>query len=254
MPRCHSLARRSTIALSFVVLSGAALGAQDAKKPPPTELSADLGVVDVAGNTSTSTVSANEKYIRRIGTWEFKQDIGAVYGKTNGVESSNLLRAGLRADYDVNGHFALYGLTVFDRNRFAGIRSRYAEGAGVAWKVLANDVDQFAIEGGYQYTEQKNLFGPDHDFSALRAASSWKHSFTKSAYFFQGVEYLPDLQDNKDYRVNTQTEIAALLSSHISMKFSYVVRFANEPPLNAAGTAPLQKTDQILSAGIQITY
>ena len=106
----------------------------------------------------------------------------------------------------------------------------------------------------YQYTEQKNLIGPDHNYSALREASSWKHSFTKEAYVFQNVEYIPDLQDSNDYRVNTETDLVAPLSAHTAMKFSYVVRFANAPPPNAAGTALLQKTDQILSAGIQVTY
>jgi len=68
------------------------------------------------------------------------------------------------------------------------------------------------------------------------------------------VEYLPDLQDSKDYRVNSETDIIAPLSAHTAMKLSYVVRFANEPPLNAAGTAFLRKTDRILSAGIQVAY
>jgi putative salt-induced outer membrane protein len=251
--RRFSLRRFSLLAPPLLVASSA-LHAQDAKKPPPTESSADLGIVAVSGNTSTSTVSANEKYIRRWGTWELKEDGGVVYGKTAGVESSNLLRLGLRADYDVTEHFATYALTVFDRDRFSGIRSRFAEGGGVAWKILANDADQLSVEAGYQYTQQGNLVGPDHDFSALRLASSWKHAVTKAAYFFQGVEYLPDVQDSKDYRVNTQSDVVAPLSAHVAMKFSYVVRFANEPPLNAAGTAPLQKTDRILSAGIQLTY
>ncbi len=253
--RRPSLRRCSLLALPLFAVTSA-LHAQDTKKPPPTESSADLGIVAVSGNTSTSTVSANEKYIRRLadGRWEFKEDGGIVYGKTAGVESSNLLRVGLRADYDITEHFATYALTVFDRDRFSGIRSRFAEGGGVGWKVLANDVDQLSFEGGYQYTQQSNLAGPDHDFSALRLASSWKHSITKAAYFAEGLEYLPDVQDSQDYRINSQTDVVAPLSTHVAMKFSYVVRFANEPPLNAAGTAPLQKTDRILSAGIQLTY
>jgi putative salt-induced outer membrane protein len=246
--------RRCRLLTFPLVAACSALHAQDAKKPPPTETSADLGIVAVSGNTSTSTVSANEKYIRRLDRWEFKEDGGVVYGKTSGVESSNLLRVGLRADYDLTEHFATYALTVYDRDRFSGIRSRFAEGGGVSWKVLANDVDQLSFEGGYQYTQQSNLVGPDHDFSALRAASSWKHSLTKAAYFFEGLEYLPDVQDSHDYRINSETDAVAPLSAHVAMKFSYVVRFANEPPLNAAGTALLQKTDRILSAGIQLTY
>ena len=228
--------------------------AQEVKKPPPTELTADLSFVDVAGNTSTSTVSTNQRYIRRLRTWEFKQDIGLVYGKSGGIESSNALRVGLRADYDLAAHFALYGLTAFDRNPYAGIRSRFAEGAGGVWKVIATDIDQFNVEGGYQQTQQKNLLGPDHNFPALRLASSWKHSISKAASFFQAVEYIPDLKDSKDYRVNSETDVIAPLSSHTAMKFAYVVRFANEPPLNAAGTAFLRKTDRILSAGIQLAY
>jgi putative salt-induced outer membrane protein YdiY len=160
----------------------------------------------------------------------------------------------LRADYDLAGHFALYGLTAFDRNPYAGIRSRFAEGAGGVWKVIATDVNQLNAEAGYQHTQQKNLVGPDHNFPALRLASSWKHSISKAASFFQGVEYIPDLQDTKDYRVNSETDIIAPLSAHTAMKFAYVIRFTNEPPLNASGTAVLRKTDRILSAGIQLAY
>ena len=241
----------SCLALAFFA---APTRAQETKKPPPTELTADLGIVDVSGNTSTSTISTNQRYIRRLRTWEFKEDIGVVYGKTGGIESSNAVRLGLRTDYDLAGHFALYALTAFDRNPYAGIRSRFAEGAGGVWKAIANDKDQLNVEAGYQYTQQKNLIGPDHNFPALRLASTWKHSISKAASFFQGVEYLPDLQDSKDYRINSETDIIAPLSAHTAMKLSYVVRFANEPPLNASGTAFLRKTDRILSAGIQVAY
>jgi hypothetical protein len=38
------------------------------------------------------------------------------------------------------------------------------------------------------------------------------------------------------------------------MKASYQLRFDNLPSLNAAGTAPLRKSDRILSTGIQVTF
>ena len=137
--------RLGAAAVSCIILASLALStrAQEVKKPPPTELTADLSFVDVAGNTSTSTVSTNQRYIRRIQTWEFKQDIGVVYGKTGGIESANAVRVGLRADHDLASHFALCALTAFDRNPYAGIRSRFAEGLGGVWKVLATDKDQF---------------------------------------------------------------------------------------------------------------
>ena len=241
------------IAILSIVLASAA-HAQDAKKPPPVEFSGDLGLVSVAGNTTVSSFSMNEKYVRRVMKWEFKQDFGSVYGKTDGAESSNLVRAGLRADYSLAEHWALYALTAYDRNKFAGIKSRFAEGLGGVAKLIANDVNQLNMEAGYQLTQQRNLIGPDDNFSALRLASSWKHVFTKTSYFSEAVEYLPNLENHDDYRINSETAVVAPLSTHIGIKLSYIVRFSNDPPFNAAGTAQLRKVDRIFSTGIQVTY
>jgi putative salt-induced outer membrane protein len=229
------------------------LPAQDAKKPPRTEFSADAGFVNVAGNTSVTTMNANERFIRRIAPWEFKQDFGSVYGKTDGEESSNLLRASLRADYGLATRWALYGLTAFDRDKFAGIKSRFAEGVGVVARLIATDINQLNLEAGFQVTQQRDFNDVDDNFKSLRAATSWKHTFRPNAFFLQTIEALPNLDESKDLRVNTETSLVAPLSSHIGLKFSYVVRFDNLPALTPAGV-PLEKTDRILSSGIQVSF
>ena len=243
------------IALSLA-LSGLASPslAQDAGKPPATEFSSDLSFVSVSGNTSITTLNVGERFIRRMVPWEFKQDFGTVYGKTDGTESSNLWRASLRADYGLGAHWAIYALTAFDRNKFAGIKSRFAEGLGAVARVVATDIDQLNIEGGFQVTQQRNIDGTNDHFNSLRGATSWKHAFRPGAYFFQSAELLPNLDERKDLLVNSETAVVAPLSSHIAMKLSYLVRFDNLPALNATGTAPLRKTDRILSSGVQISF
>jgi len=231
----------------------ATAGAQD-KAPPPSEFNADLGFVSVSGNTSVTTLSLGEKWIRRIARWEFKQDVAAVYGKTDGTETSNLWRASVRGDYGFGAKLALYGRTAFDRNKFAGVTSRFAEGLGLVAKVAATDIDQLNVEGGFELTQQDNLDGTSDSFSSLRAASTWKHKLSANAYFFQGIEWLPNLDESEDYRINSETSIVAPLSSRVAMKVSYQLRFDNLPSLNAAGTAPLRKSDRILSTGIQVTF
>lgn len=228
--------------------------AQDTKKPPATELTGDVSFVSVSGNTSITTLNAAERFIRRLDRWEFRQDLGAVYGKTDGTETSNLWRAALRADYGLSELWALYALTAFDRNKFAGIESRFAEGVGAVARVIATDVDQLNIEAGFQVTQQRNLDGTRDSFNSLRGATSWKHAFSRGAYVFQSAEVLPNLDDRSDLLVNSETALVAPLSSHIGVKLSYVVRFDNLPALNAAGTLPLRKTDRILSSGIQISF
>lgn len=237
----------------FLICAPPSVHAQ-AKTPPPSEFNADLGFVSVSGNTSVTTLSLGERWIRRLARWEFRQDLGAVYGKTDGAETSSLWRASVRGDYGLGRSMALYARTAFDRNKFAGVKSRFAEGLGVVVKLAATDINQLNVEGGFELTQQDNLDGTSDSFASLRAASSWKHMFSASAYFLQGVEVLPNLDDSDDYRINSETSVVAPLSSRVSMKASYQLRFDNLPSLNAAGTAPLRKSDRILSTGIQVTF
>jgi putative salt-induced outer membrane protein len=249
--------RRPLLHAIFVLilasLAAGHAGAQ-AKAPPPSEFSADLGFVSVSGNTSVTTLSLGEKWVRRIARWEFKQDMGAIYGKTDSVESSNSLKASVRGDYGLGANMALYARTAFDRNKFAGVKSRFAEGLGLVAKLAATDINQLNVEGGFELTQQDNLDGTSDSFSSLRGATSWKHMFSANAYFFQGLEFLPNLDDGEDYRINSETTVVAPLSSHVAMKASYQVRFDNLPSLNGAGTFPLKKSDRILSTGIQLTF
>ena len=249
------MTRRILAAIPTLVmcLTTSSAFAQD-KAPPPSEFNTDLGFVSVSGNTSVTTLSLGEKWIRRITRWEFKQELGAVYGETDGNETSNLWKASLRGDYGLGGHLAMYARTAFDRNKFAGVKSRFAEGLGLVAKLQATDINQLNVEGGFELTQQDNLDGTSDSFSSLRAASTWKHMFSANAYFFQGVEFLPNLDESDDYRINSETTIVAPLSSHVAMKASYQLRFDNLPSLNAAGTLPLKKSDRILSTGIQVSF
>lgn len=228
--------------------------AQDATKPPATEFTGDVSFVNVSGNTSITTLNVGERFIRRMARWEFRQDFGVVYGKTERTETSNLLLAALRADYVLGARWAIYGRTAFERNRFAGIESRFAEGVGAVYKVIATEIDQINVEAGFQVTQQRNLDGTNDTFNSLRGATSWKHAFGRGAYFLQSAEILPNLDNSKDLLVNSETAVVAPLSSHIGIKLSYLVRFDNLPALNATGTAPLKKTDTILASGVQISF
>ena len=245
--------RVAVVTVALLMSMGAVAYAQDEKKPPPREFNIDLGYVSVSGNTSTSTLALDEKLIRRSEKWEFRQEFGAVYGETDGEETSNLWRALLRGDYVLTPSLAAYGRGTFERNKFAGIDSRFMEGVGLAWRLLATDINQLNVEGGFELVQQEDLDGTSNNFSSLRVASTWKHLFSEKAYFYQEVEFLPNLDESDDLRVNSETAVVAPLSANVAMKASYRVRFDNLPALNTAGT-PLHKTDRILSTGIQITF
>ncbi len=233
-----------TAVVGAVVASS--LSAQDA--PKPREFSADVGYVSTTGNTELSTLSLGEKLILRAGRWEHKQGFGTVYASQDGKQTSNLLFTNWRSDWAFTPRLALFGYAGFDRNEFAGISRRFEEAAGLAVKVLTLPNDQWSVEAGLALNQQRSTAGATLDFSSVRSATTFKHLFSKHAYFLQLVEFLPSLKVSEDYRVNTESAIVAPLSAHIAMKAAYVVRFDNLPEVGR------RKNDRILTSGLQFNW
>lgn len=244
MYRCTVRWRAPLLAALFVL--PVAAHAQD--KPKPRELTADVGYVSTSGNTDISAFNLGEKLIIRDGRWEHKQAFGSVYASQDGEQTSNLLSANWRSDWRFSPVFALFGYAGFDRNQFAGIARRFEESAGLAAKLLARARDEWSVELGLGMTQQTPVDSGTVTFTSARSATVFKHSFSKAAYFQQGIEFLPNLETSTDYRINAESALVAPVSAHIAMKVSYVVRFDNLPE------AGRRKGDRILTSGLQFNW
>lgn len=95
---------------------------------------------------------------------------------------------------------------------------------------------------------RQRLARSSKSFPASRLAGAYKHAFTKAAYFLQLAEYIPDLQNTGEYRVNSESSLVAPLSSHLGVKVGYAVRFNKTPPVGF-GT-----TDRVFTSGVQVSY
>ncbi|MCC6928476.1 MAG: DUF481 domain-containing protein [Gemmatimonadaceae bacterium] len=237
--RCRLLA-----AALFVLPSVAA--AQD--KPKPREFSADLGYVSTTGNTEVSTFNLGEKLILRAGRWEHKQQFGSIYASQDGKQTSNLLFTNWRSDWSFHPRLALFGYAGYDRNTFAGISRRFEEALGLSAKLVTLASDTWALEAGLAMNQQRATDGAEDSFASVRSATFYRHNFSKTAYFQQGVEFLPNLETSEDYRMNTESALVAPLSTHVAMKLGYVIRFDNlpEPGRN--------KSDRIFTTGLQFNW
>ena len=226
--------------------SAALLGAQDAK--PTTSFTGDLGYVGASGNTKLTTLSIGDKIVHTDGRWTLTQVAAYVYGKTNGTESANQLVVSGRADFALQPRLGLFAGVSYERNPYAGFTKRTGELAGVRWKAVVAAQDSLSIDAGGVLTQETDVGGATQDYPSARAAANYKHVFSKLAYFQQLAEYLPDLQSNGGYRVNTESSLVAPVSTHIGIKMSYAIRYNSQPPVNF-GT-----TDRVLTAGIQVSY
>lgn len=249
---------RFRLAMAIAILAGVpAVGpaaAQDAKKVKTAEFTGDLGFVNTAGNSEVTSLNIGDKLVvqsqdkRHVLTQLF----GFVYGRSEGETIANNWRASARYEYGVGKRLYLYAMVGAERNRFAGIERRFEEGPGVVYKLLVAPRDNLDVEGGISAVQQRSTSGATDNFAAGRLAAIYKHSFTSKAFFSQVVEFLPNLQDGEDYRINTETAFVAPISANFGLKTAYVIRFDNTPLVTPTRT--YKKTDRIFTTGIQVTY
>jgi putative salt-induced outer membrane protein len=235
---------RSVLALCILALT--TLGAQ--APAAKTAFTGDLGFVSATGNTQLSTLSVGERVVHTAGRWSLAQLADFVRGETDHIESANSLRVAGRVDYALNPRLSAFGGVAFERNTFAGFKRRTDEIAGVRWKAIVAPRDSLSVDAGGVLTQQTDVDGTSNSFPAARAAAAYKHIFTKSAYFAQAVEYVPNLETGGAYRLNSESAVVAPLSAHIGIKASYAIRYDSRPP------ATFGTTDRVLTTGVQVSY
>lgn len=251
-PRVLALTPALTLALAALAALAPAAAAQDAAPPVVpavvTKITADIGYVAVTGNTQVSTFNIGEKLTQGRRRLTLEQSLALVYSKQADSVISNYLRANLRGDFTIDKLLALFTGVTFDRNTFAGIERRFEEQLGLSALLLRTTSDTVRVEGGGTFTQQIGTDGLQENFPSARGALRWRHGFTAAAYFMQTIEYLPNLKQTEDWRVNTESGIVAPLSARIGLKIAYVIRYDNLPQ------AGFSEVDRLFTSGLQITF
>lgn len=214
-----------------------------------TAFTADAGFVNTAGNTELTTINLGNKFTVASAAWGFVQTFSSVVGRTDGETSTSLWRGSLRGDRSLSPRVSLYVLSEFDRNRFAGISSRYGESAGLALALLRAERTSFDLETGAGYVWQNAVsVGESAQFAAGRVAGIFKQKIGPKAEFSQLLELLPNFKVSDDLRINAESAFTAPIAAGISMKAGYLVRHDGLPEPG------FEKTDRIFTTGLQVAF
>lgn len=228
-----------------VAMATAPAAAQDG---PVTKFTADFGYVTTSGNTQVTTMSVGQKFNRSSGRWTFDQTFQLVYGEQQGTVNTNFLATGAKVEYKIDNRFAGFVGGAFDRNTFAGIERRFEEQVGLLWRAVMAPRDTVRFEGGASITQQISVDGTQLNFPSARTAGVWRHFFSNASYFRQSVEFIPNLRNQDDWRLNSESSVQAPISSRIGLKLSYTIRYDNVPEPTFA------TTDRLFTTGIQLTF
>jgi len=234
---------------ALCICATAALAAQQADTTKHSfKFTGDVGLVNASGNSNVTTFNTDERVDWLIDGWGVTQSFSVVYGKNDSATTASLWHGLVRGDRSVGSRLAVYALVNYDRNTFAGFDRRFEEGVGLGIEALRAPRDSINAEAGLSLTQQHSTTGPENDFPAARAAGTYTHTFSKTAFFRQNVEVLPDLKVARNLRFNTETALVASLSANLALKFSYVVHFDNLPEPG------FKKSDRLLTSSVQVTF
>ncbi len=209
----------------------------------------DVGLVNLSGNTTLTTVNLGDKLEFRQGAWGVTQLFSVVYGRNDSVTTTSLWNASVRGERSLRANIGLFVLGSFDRNTFAGVKARYSPQIGISARLLETPTQSLSLELGGGYTTLRALDALDNrEFTNGRAAMQFKQQLGERSTLLQRVEYLPDFEIGAARRINSETALTAPIAGGISLKAAYQIRFDGRP---AAG---FRRTDRVLTTGLQVTF
>jgi putative salt-induced outer membrane protein YdiY len=241
------MSRRIPLVSLLVIALAAPLIAADAPVKPWTA-SSEFSFVTANGNTKATTLSSKNKVAAQGKRAGLELEAGGLGSQSRQVVTAEQYFAGEKTTWKWSDRNFFFEKFRWDKDRFAGLDSRYDGSAGVGREllVLPKDILVAELGGGYVYEDRAN--SEKNDFGAGRAYAKYTHAFSDTANFLQDAEYLHNFKDSDDYRVNAETAVTAAVTKHFSLKTSFDWKHVNKPPTG------FLKNDTLLSAAVLFTY
>lgn len=188
-------------------------------------------LVSTNGNSKASTASGKNTFDYKWTKTSLELIGGALGSKSKGENIAEKYFASEKVSYklsDRNYAFERYG---WDKDRFAGIKSRHDMTAGLGREFIKTQRNTLIGEIGAGRIVEERYRQKTNSFGSGRAYSKYSYQISETASFSQDAEYLANFKDSDDFRVKTETALLAALSVHLSLKVSYLWNHVGKPPL-----------------------
>ncbi len=205
----------------------------------------ELGIASANGNTKSQTYNFKEaaEYKVRADVLSFKGRY--LNAKANGVETARFLMTGLRYEKQVSSRFGLFTGETLERDRFAGIDVRLMTDVGGKYRFIETEATKFFTELGYRYMHEDRLDGSQAYSNYSRLYTEWERKWNANFSTRYWAEYLPNFSDLKDWLLNTEVSVSAMLNSVFSLKTGALLRYDHAP---APGV--LYKTETLVTTAL----
>jgi len=172
-----------------------------------------------------------------------------------------------RARYDYRLGARVFVLTGagWERNLFAGLRSRFVGEAGLGFVVLSDERTDFRARLGATYTNNKEVVpnpALEDNFAGGRLSWTLKRKLSHTADLVHDLVLDENFKATDDFRADASLGLSVSISSLLALQVDYRLLYRNLPALeqlplrDASGgdrgsvSVPLRKVDQGLSVSL----
>lgn len=236
--------------LTTLAIAALAAGAVRAEEAPVKNWkdTAQFSFLDANGNTDSTTLGASNLFTWTRNKWTLLLPAGALNTKSNGVRTAEQYYAGEKVEFKIDARNYLFERYQWERNVFAGFAHRHDLSGGVGREWFKTPTDNFLTELGAGYINEQRVASDRVTFGSGRGYAKYAHKLSATADFSQDAEYLHNLKESKDYRFNAETALTAALTTRMSLKLSYALKFRNTPP------PAFGKTDTLTAVSLIVNY
>lgn len=247
---------RWCIAACAVMASGLAC-AQATVKPDGVwrgALGAGLSVTD--GNSKSSAFNLNAEAVRQTANDKARLYATALYGKSSGKETANLIRGGGRYDHDISPQVFGFGGLDLERDKPGNLELRIAPSIGLGYHVIKTESTTFDVFGGVGYVRD-SFFTPvfidgsqrsNYGRAELLFGEQSTHKLSASTSFRQSFTIYPNLANRGEFRSVFDAGLAVAMSNSMSLTVGLVNRYNSDPGLN------IKKSDTLFVTGVAAKF
>jgi putative salt-induced outer membrane protein YdiY len=245
------------------------------------ENTAELALVQTAGNSESFTLSLRDTFIWRWNNASLTSEIFALRAESATRSLSNedgqavemfdsevtgeqfLLSS--KYDREISERTGWYADVQAERNPLAGFDSRLSVGGGASHIFVDSEARRFVGEAGLGYLSETPVEGADDSdaFPFGRLFGKYKRSITETSDFSAELELISNLDNTDDHYVNFLVALTARISAKLALKMSYSMAYRGEPiVVLVPGDTPdvpdakfeLDSLDTILSTSLVIAF
>ena len=240
-----------TIVRSFpVVILVAWIAGARAEEAPAKKWSekAQVSYLSTNGNTKSTTLGATNEFEYKWTRLGLDVNGGGLGSESQKAVTAEQYFANEKLSVKLSNRNYTFERVGWDKNRFAGISNRIDSSLGLGRELVKTKRNGLIVEFGGGYANEQRVKSERASFLSGRAYGKYVFTISPTSAFSQDAEYLHNFEHPKGYRLNAETALVSAMSTHMSLKVSYVIKDENQP---APGFG---KNDTLTSAAIIFYY